>query len=371
MTKAIPEIGTYINRLIAGRDLTREETVWAGERIVNNEATEIQQGAFLAALTAKGPTPEEISGLWQTLYELDTVKCTPRVEGRIMDNCGTGMDGFKTFNISTAAALIAATAGVCMARHGARAVTSRCGTVDVCEKMGIDVECEIGLVQNSLEQANIGIFNGMSSRIHPRALFRLLGAMHFGSVLNISASLANPANPGFAVRGVYSKEMVETVILTMKAMGFCRAIVMHGQSPGDFGGIDEISPFGTTWVAELKENGEIARYTLHARDFGAMQVDADSVAATSDPEREALELIRLLRGRTPWSRFFTTCLNTAPVLYLAGKVQTLKQGFDLAAEILQSGQALDTLEKWIRCQNQNPETGLNTFNALLDRLERH
>ncbi len=369
MSKASPVIGAYINRLISGQDLTREETVFASELIVNNEVTEIQQGAFLAALTAKGPVPQEISAVWQTLYEFDTVQCTPKVAGRIIDNCGTGMDGFKTFNISTAAALVAASAGVCMARHGARAVTSLCGTVDVCETLGVDVECDVSFVQKSLEKAHIGIFNGMSAYVHPKALFRLLSAMHFGSILNISASLANPVNPKFAVRGVYSRKMVITVAETMKAMGFCRALVFHGEGPDTSGGMDEISPFGKTWVAELKKDGDITYDSIHAADFSAIRVNPASIAGGSGPEQEALNLVRLLSGKAAGGRSFTVCLNAAPILYLAGKVDTLKQGFDMASDILQSGQVIHTLKEWICCQNRDPESGLNTFNALLNRLE--
>jgi anthranilate phosphoribosyltransferase len=369
MPEASPMIGTYINRLISGENLTKEETVTAGELIVNDEITEIQQGAFLAALTAKGPTPEEICGIWQTLYEYDTVQCAPRIDGPIMDNCGTGMDGFKTFNISTAAAIVAARAGVCMARHGARAVTSHCGTVDVCEKLGIDVDCEVGLVQRGLEQARIGIFNGMSPHVHPRALFRLLRAMGFGSILNISASLANPVHPRLAVRGVYSKDMVKTVVETMKAMGFCRALVFHGEVPGTSGGMDEISPFGTTWLAELKEDGTIMYGTIHAKEFSAMRVHPASIAGGSGPQQEALNLAGLLSGKEQGSRFFTVCLNTAPILYLADKVDTLQQGMDMAAEILQSGEAIHTLKDWIRCQNRDPESGLDRFHSLLEQLD--
>jgi anthranilate phosphoribosyltransferase len=278
------------------------------------------------------------------------------------------MDSFKTFNISTASAVIAATAGVCLARHGARAVTSHCGTVDVCEKMGIDVECQVSLVQKSLEQANIGLFNGMSSQVHPRALFRLLKAMRFGSILNIAASLANPAAPRLGVRGVYSKEIIPTVAQTMKEMGFCQALVFHGQSPDRSGGMDEISPFGTTWIAELQEDGDIRNYTIDAQDFGTFSIRPETITSSSDPEQEALRLVHLLRGTEHGTPFFTVCLNTAPILYLAGQVDTLHQGFEMASEILRSGQALLTLKNWICWQNKNPESGLRTFNRLVSRV---
>lgn len=369
MAEASSAIGAFINRLISGQDLSRQETELASELIVNNKVTEVQQGAFLAAMTAKGPTPEEISGVCRTIYQYDTIKCNPQVKGRVIDNCGTGMDGFKTFNISTAAAIAAAAAGACMARHGARGVTSHCGTVDVCETMGVDVECQVSMVEKSLEMANIGLFNGMSSLVHPKALFRLLKAMRFGSILNISASLANPARPRFGVRGVYSPEIISTVAQTMQGLGFCRALVLHGQAPDQAGGMDEISPFGTTWVSELQEDGSIKSYTIEASDFARMQVRAEAIAASLDPEIEALRLIELFLGKERGSRFLAACLNTAPILYLAGQADTLKQGFEMAAEILRSGQALSTLKDWILWQNKEPDSGLRSFHRLLSLLD--
>lgn len=372
MSEASPVIGAFINRLISGQDLSRQETELASELIVNNKVTEIQQGAFLAALTSKGPTPEEITGVCQTIYRYDTIKCSPKVKNRIIDNCGTGMDSFKSFNISTAAAIIAAAGGVCLARHGARAVTSSCGTVDVCEKLGIDVECQVSLVEKSLEQANIGLFNGMSNLVHPRALFRLLKAMRFGSILNISASLANPAAPRFSVRGVYSRKVMPTVVRTMKELGFCRALVLHGQSPNRSGGMDEISPFGTTWISELQGDGEIKNYTIEASDFGRLSIRPEAIVTCSDPEQEALRMMEILTGKKQGGRFFTVCLNTAPIFYLTGQAETLKQGFEMAAEILSSGQALSTLKDWVLWQNRDPEAGLKSFNRLLTHLDsRH
>jgi anthranilate phosphoribosyltransferase len=225
------------------------------------------------------------------------------------------------------------------------------------------------MVEKSLEMANIGLFNGMSSLVHPKALFRLLKAMRFGSILNISASLANPARPRFGVRGVYSPEIISTVAQTMQGLGFCRALVLHGQAPDQAGGMDEISPFGTTWVSELQEDGSIKSYTIEASDFARMQVRAEAIAASLDPEIEALRLIELFLGKERGSRFLAACLNTAPILYLAGQADTLKQGFEMAAEILRSGQALSTLKDWILWQNKEPDSGLRSFHRLLSLLD--
>ncbi|MCK4325424.1 anthranilate phosphoribosyltransferase, partial [bacterium] len=139
----IKEFGSKIYGLMRGKDLTRQETKSLFSQILLNEQPDIQQGGFLAALTAKGETPEEIAGAWEAIYELDTAKIKIRAPQPSVENCGTGMDELKTLNISTAAAIIAAAGGVHMAKHGARAITSKCGAVDILERLGVDVECDI------------------------------------------------------------------------------------------------------------------------------------------------------------------------------------------------------------------------------------
>ena len=121
----------------------------------------------MAAITAKGATPEEIAGIWEAIYAIDTVKVHPEVDGPLVENCGTGMDAIKTFNISTAASIVAASDDIKMAKHGARAITSKCGAVDILEELGVDVECDATLVKKSIERAGIGIFNGMSGKFTP------------------------------------------------------------------------------------------------------------------------------------------------------------------------------------------------------------
>ncbi len=204
------QLGEFITRLIARKNLTREESYEAFRMVLNNEVTDMQQGGFLAALTGKGETAAEVAGGWQAVYDLDTEKV--ELNGlAVVDNCGTGMDTFKTFNISTAASLVAAAGGVKIARHGARAITSSCGTVDMAESLGVDMECSVDLVARSINEAGIGLFNGMSAQVHPMALGRILSQICFGSPLNIAASLANPALPKVAVRGVYSPTLIRPV----------------------------------------------------------------------------------------------------------------------------------------------------------------
>ena len=242
MEESLRYFGNKVDGLIRGQSLTRDEARDLFKQILKNEQPDLQQGAFLAAITAKGATAEEIAGIWEAIYEVDTLKVHPDVQGPLVENCGTGMDTIKTFNISTAASIVAAAGGIIMAKHGARAITSKCGAVDILETLGVDVECDVGLVK--IENAGIGIFNGMSGKVHPSALYRILSQIRFGTILNIAGSLANPALPVYGVRGVYSQNMVLPIAEAMKEIGYKRAFVVHGRSVDDTRGMDEISTLG-------------------------------------------------------------------------------------------------------------------------------
>ncbi|MBN1932428.1 MAG: anthranilate phosphoribosyltransferase [Desulfobacterales bacterium] len=369
MNERFVKFGNSIDRLIAGKDLSREEAQLCFAEILKAEQSDIHQGAFLSAITAKGPSPKEIAGVWQAIYDFDTVKVSPKIKKPIVDNSGTGMDGFKTFNISTAAAIVAAAGGLCLARHGARAITSRCGTVDLCEALGIDMECPAQIVQTSIEQAGIGLFNGMSACVHPHALFRILSQMRFGSILNIAASLANPVKLDYGVRGVYSAEMITPVICSMKEIGFKRALVFHGQSGNGSGGMDEISPVAESLAAELSAEGNIAYYRLEPKDLGLRgALNLSEIAGGSDPNHEAVRLLKVFNGKDKKTLYETICLNTAPIFYVADEVRNLKEGVEKARDIIDSGDALDKLRMWVHMQNRDADVGEKRLDELMDRL---
>jgi len=369
MNDKFKKFGNSITSLISGIDLNRKQTRELVSEILNNKQSEIHQGAFLAAITAKGPCPDEIAGAWDAIYDIDTVKIRPDTKQPMVDNCGTGMDSFKTFNISTAAAIVAAAGGICLARHGARAITSRCGTVDLCETLGVDVECPVETVKTSIEKVGIGLFNAMSPFVHPQALFRILSQMSFGSILNIAASLANPVMPKYGVRGVYAKQMISPVIETMKEIGFKRALAFHGTSGTGVGGIDELSPVGKSYVAELEPDGNILRYTVDPNSVGLMNtIKLKDIAARNDPREEAHRLLRLFTGIDKGPLYETICLNTAPIFYVTKEVDTLQKGVEKARDIIDSGQAMDKLWQWVQTQNRNPHAGKENLKALLEKI---
>jgi anthranilate phosphoribosyltransferase len=358
--------GELITRLIDKQEMTRDESRSAFTFILQDKTTAMQQGALLAALRAKGETEAEVAGAWEAIYALDTVK-VPLVTGLpMMENSGTGMDSFKTFNISTAAAIVAASAGVPMARHGARAITSVCGTVDMAESLGVDVECDADLVARSITGAGIGLFNGMSPAIHPMALGRILSQIHFGSTLNIAASLANPAMPRYGVRGVYAREMIAPVIRVMKAIGYRRALVCHGAIDGTDKGMDEASVCGTTWCAQLAEDGRIQEYALQPAEMGIARHDPAALAPESDLAREARRFVALIRGQENGTsaRRQALVLNTALILQVAGKAESLQAGMTMAGAAIDDGSAYATLERWVTTQNRRPEEGLAKLRQL-------
>jgi len=362
----IKDFGAKVAGLIRGRDLSRREAREMFHQVLLNEQPDLQQGAFLAALTAKGETTEEVAGAWEAIYEIDTVKATPRVAQPLVENCGTGMDSFKTFNISTAAAIVAAAGGICMAKHGARALTSTCGAVDILEAIGVDVECDPETVKNSIEQTGIGIFNGMSPRVHPQALSRILSQIRFGTILNIAGSLANPSMPHYGVRGVHSRDLIEPVARVMREIGYRKAIVCHGLSGNGAKGMDEISSLGETVVAELGEGGGIVTYTITPEDIGLQRPGADAISPAMDRREEAIRFLRILSGRDRGPRYDIVCLNAAPIFYLMGKAGDLREGFRQARDIINSGRAITKLREWVTAQNSSPETGLSKLEGLLE-----
>ncbi|RZB36572.1 MAG: anthranilate phosphoribosyltransferase [Desulfobacteraceae bacterium Eth-SRB2] len=369
MNDKFKKFGNSITALISGIDLSRKQTKKLVSEILNSEQTDIHQGAFLAAITAKGPCPDEIAGAWDAIYDIDTVKIRPDIKQPMVDNCGTGMDSFKTFNISTASAIVAAAGGVCLARHGARAVTSRCGTVDLCETLGVDVECPVETVKTSIEKTGIGLFNAMSPFVHPQALFRILSQMSFGSILNIAASLANPVMPEYGVRGVYAKEMISPVIETMKEIGFKKAMVFYGSSGNGRGGMDELSPISESWIAELSEDGNIEHYALSPETLGIRYpVTPDEIAGGNDPETEALRLLKVFTSKDKKALYETICLNAAPIFYVAGKTTGITSGIEKSRHMIDSGKAMDKLKEWVVTQHREPDTGKKQLEHLMQQL---
>lgn len=372
------EFGTIITRLINKENLTRDEAYNAFVTVLDNRTTQMQQGAFLSALTSKGETALEVAGAWDAIYNLDTVKISLDPDLDVVENSGTGMDTFKTYNISTAAAIIAAGGGVAMARHGARAITSVCGTVDMAEALGINVECSADQVASSIKKTGLGLFNGMSPHIHPNALGRILSQIFFGSTLNIAASLANPALPSIGVRGVYAREMIMPVAQVMAEIGYKSAIVLYGSIEGSSLGMDEASVCGITHCARISGIGEtdpaskpdggsanqkIREFTIDPKKLGLATTDASALSPEPEVDREARRFAALIQNKESGPRKDAALLNAGLIFLAADKVDTLDSGIEKAARILEGGKAFETLENWVSAQGG--KTGLSTLHILV------
>ncbi len=367
MSQAVnQEFGNVITQLIQKQNLTRSQAKNAFIRVLNNEVTDMQQGAFLAALTAKGETREEVAGSWEAIFDLDTTKISLPSWIQAVENSGTGMDTFKTFNISTAASIIAAAAGIPMARHGARAITSVCGTVDMAEALGVDVECSAELVAKSIEKAGLGLFNGMSPNIHPMALGRILSQINFGSTLNIAASLANPAMPTIGVRGVYDKNMILPVANVMQEIGYKSAIVLHGCIHNSEKGMDEASVCGLTHCAQITSDGEIQEFDIDPEKLGLAAKSPEELSPENQIIDESRRFAALLCNKENSARKDAALLNAGLILLAADKTDTLEDGIQQAATLLETGAAFNTLENWVKAQNTSPEKGLRTLHALVN-----
>jgi len=233
----------------------------------------------------------------------------------------------------------------------------------------VDVECDVSIVKRSIEKAGIGIFNGMSPKVHPTALGRILSQIRFGTILNIAGSLANPALPRYGVRGVYSESMIKPTLDTMKEIGYHQAVVFHGLNASGSKGMDEMSTLGPTKVMELCKDGSTLTYTINAQDMGIKQGVEKDLLTTGDREQEAVHILRLLSGEENGSRQDIVCLNAAPILYMMGKVSSIEDGVERARSILASGAGIKKLQDWTRLQNSDPSLGEGRFNELIARAD--
>lgn len=362
--KDLKWFGQNIQRVIEKSHLSRQESYEMFRQMLLDLQPDLQQGAFLSALRSKGETPYEIAGAWQAIVEIDTNCVNEEFAHPLVENSGTGMDRLKTFNVSSAAAVVAAAAGVRLARHGSRGLTSSCGTVDLLEALGIDVECDVEAVSASIRQTGIGLFNGMSAKVHPRSLARILGQIRFGSTFNIAASLASPCRPTHALRGVYSKEAIPGVSRVMREVGYQRAMIVHGLDIEKTRGMDELSTIGETIIHEFYSDEREENYTLAPEDVGLRRVEYDSIAATGNLREESVRFLRVIGGTAHPECQDITCLNAGAILYLIGEAEDIQRGFEKGREIIGSGSALEKLAEWVSVQTDPMKEGVKRFLSL-------
>lgn len=320
--------------LSAGRTLPPEVARRAMGQIVTGEASPAMAAAFLAALRTRGETPAEIAAFCSVLSE-HAIRISPRVSGTLTDTCGTGGDGASTFNVSTAAAIVAAASGVPVVKHGNRAVSSRCGSADVLEALGVTVDLPPAAVCRLVEEIGIGFL--FAPAFHPA--FRNIAAVRrelgIETVFNILGPLLNPAGAPARLLGVSSPALVGLVAEALRIMGVRRALVVHGS------GIDEITVAGETLVAEL-DGGRVEYYALSPADLGIpMYPTADLKGGGRE---ENARIVRdVLGGRGKAAARDIVAVNAGAALYVAGEAKDIGDGTERAQDAIASGLALEKL----------------------------
>lgn len=326
-----------IARVSSGADLTPAEAGEAMEEIMRGAATPAQIGGFLTALRMKGETEVEIAAFARVMRAAAVPVSLPGPEARV-DTCGTGGDGVGTFNISTAAAFVAAGAGVSVVKHGNRGVSSRCGSADVLEALGVSVAIPPDLVANVLAAAGIAFL--FAPAYHPAMQHARSARQEIGirTVFNLLGPLTNPAGAGAHLLGIYDPHLAFPVARVLRDLGVERAMVVHGA------GLDEMTTTGPTTVAELRD-GEIRAYTLDCTEFG---LPHSSIAALrgDGPEENARLLLSILAGDDGPARDITL-LNAGAAIYLGGKAGGIAGGIARAEASIDSGAALDRLRRLV------------------------
>jgi anthranilate phosphoribosyltransferase len=359
------QFGGVVARLLAGENITRAEARECWRQICEEEQSNLQEGAFIAALKAKGETLEEIAGTFEALYELDTLKVKVNTPQPLVDNCGTGADTLKTINISTAAAIISAACGVYVVRHAARAISSNCGAIDVVEALGVNVQSAPDLPKQSIENAGICAWNAFLPTIHPKTIGRILSQIRFGSTINIVGPLLNPTMPAYKVMGVPNSDMIDIEVATLRELGFKRAFVMHGLEDGTGKGMDELSTIGSSHIGELRADGIIERTQITPEDVGLRRARFEDFASSPDVKESALAILRVILGKDSGPRSDIICLNAAPVLYVMGKVDNLTDGIAMARSAVRNGSAAKKLREWVTWQNAKPQDGLPVLERMI------
>ncbi len=329
-------ITDFIQKMIERVDLTEAEARQAMEEIMSGQSTDAQIAGFLTALRMKGETSQELVGFAGVMRE----KAEPLWDGEVLpvlDTAGTGGDRLGTFNISTAAAFVAAAAGVRVAKHGNRSATSRCGSADVMEALGLDIHMPVERLRRAIRDTRIGFL--FAQRFHTSMKHVMAARMQLKvrTVFNILGPLANPAGARFQVIGVSAPEIMEMMANALNGLNTDHAFVVHGAN-----GMDEVSISSRTHVVEMRR-GEMRQFVISPEDFGMASARIETILGG-----DAIENARIIEsvfGGEPGPRRDVVLLNSAPAIVAGGAAKTWKEGLQLAAEAIDSGAAMKKLKE--------------------------
>lgn len=331
-----------IQKLIEGSNLSYDESEQIMTEVMSGAATNAQTAAFLTALRMKGESLEELIAFAMVMRE-NCCQIKPRVNGRLVDTCGTGGDKVKTFNVSTAAAFVIAGAGIAVAKHGNRAVTSRSGSADVLEKLGLNLNLQPKDVQEAIEKVGVGFM--FAPAFHPAMKYAAEPRKEVGfrTVFNLLGPLTNPACANAQLLGVYDSKLCIPMANVLNRLGCEEAMVVHGLD-----GLDEISTVGKTVIAWLKNN-QVTKLETDPSYFGLQKTNIEKLkAGTIDENAETL--FRILRGNIALDdpKAEIVLVNSAAGIIVGGKAEDFKVGMEAARESIESGAAYGKLEALIK-----------------------
>lgn len=335
-------ITRFLEIILNGGDLTFDQAKELQDIIFAGEVTEVQVAAFLAAMRMKRATSSEIAGLAQSLRD-HAVRVETGIDNMI-DTCGTGGASVKTFNVSTGAALVAAGAGAYVAKHGNRGITSKCGSADVLEELGVNIDPGPEGVAECIRQAHIGFM--FAPKFHPAMKFvqPIRKSLDFRTAFNILGPLANPAGVKAQVMGVAEEALLDRICETLEMLGAKRAMVVHGK------GMDEISTLGTTQIRQLID-GNVTSVKLDPADFGISEPSIDELR-TGDVITNAGIIRDILAGKDKGPRKDIVVLNAAAAIIVAGIADDFTPAIAMAETSVSDGSASACLEKLIEVSNR-------------------
>jgi anthranilate phosphoribosyltransferase len=335
-------IQSALKTVIENRDLTIAEMSSVMRSIMTGEATEAQIGGFLIALRMKGETVEEITAATQIMRELVTPVSIDT--SYLVDIVGTGGDGMQTFNVSTCSAIVVAAAGGKVAKHGNRSVSSKSGSADVLEALGVNIQLNPQQVAESVNKLGIGF---MFAPLHHSAMKHAIGPrkeMGVRTIFNLLGPLTNPASAPNQIVGVFSDTWVEPIAEVLKRLNSQHVLVVHSED-----GLDEISIAAPTKVAEL-HNGNITTYTITPEDFGLTRADLNHIQVNS--VTESVSMLQSVLDNKPSAARDIVVLNAGAAIYAAGLSESLELGIKQAQTVISNGSARDKLAQWIEFTQQ-------------------
>ncbi len=324
-----------LEQVLQGKDFDHADMLALMQQVMTGELTPAQIAGLAIALRQKGESVDEITAAATVMRQLST-KVDIQDKSYLVDTCGTGGDGIQTFNVSTVSAFVAAAAGAKVAKHGGRSVSSTCGSADVLEALGVNVNQTPEQVAHSVNQLGIGFMfapNHHSAMKHAAPVRRELGVR---TIFNLLGPLTNPASARRQVMGVFSKDLTLKLAKVLQNLGSKHVLVVHGAD-----GMDEISFTGDTYVAELKD-GKVQEYTLNPTQFGLPLHTLKNIQVDNADQSKAM-ILNVLNGQAGAARDIVL-LNAGAAIYVAGIVESLQAGITKAAEVIDSGAALAKLE---------------------------